>query len=80
MYTVTFIRGPKATKRYAHETFRAARRRADALADLHSVDYTEDGDVLTVDCSEFYQRGADRRLRRALDPKGLSPTAIKETS
>lgn len=55
IFTVELIRGPLPTKVWEHESIAAARRRADALVDLHSCDtYTETVLKFTVDATEYY--------------------------
>lgn len=54
MIRVRLVRGPKATLAWEHETRQAAMRRVTSLTNLHSCDYTENGDIITVDASRHY--------------------------
>ena len=55
MITVTLIRGPLASKTYEHSNTSGARRRAYALADLHSTSAEQGASgAWTVDASAYY--------------------------
>ena len=55
MYTVVLIRGArKDTRSWEHESLAGARRRAYALADLHTLSIVEEGNTLTIDASDYY--------------------------
>ena len=51
---VLLVRGPLETVEYSHATQKQARRRAEALADLHSVKVESYMGHFIVDASEYY--------------------------
>ena len=51
---VILKRGAKGDREFPHESTGRARQRAESLGWLHNVTPKEDGDVIVVDATEYY--------------------------
>ena len=51
---VILKRGAKGDKDFGHESTARARQRAESLGWLHNVTPKEDGEVIVVDATEYY--------------------------
>ena len=65
---VRLLKRDSDTKVWAHDSQPAANRRAEALADLHSVKPSVDpkNKNITVDATGYYARSDARKRKRAL--------------
>lgn len=59
LYTVILIRGVKGWRKWDHNSYEAAIKRAEALGELHGAPVLARSGVFIIDAAKFYSEARD---------------------